>query len=209
MEAQLRTLLLQGCDSLKLDLTDEQITLLLDYLELLVKWNKAYNLTSVRDPVQMVIRHLLDSLAIVKYCNSSRCIDVGTGAGLPGVPLAIVYPDREFLLLDSNGKKTRFLFQVKTALGLDNINIHHGRVESYQGEQLFEEVFSRAFSSLRDMVAGCQHLLSDGGVFKAMKGAYPDQELTAIESVATVKAVHSVIVPGLNEQRHLIELTPV
>jgi 16S rRNA (guanine527-N7)-methyltransferase len=209
LETQLRTLLLKGCDSLQLNLSDEQITLLLDYLELLVKWNKAYNLTAVRDPVEMVIRHLLDSLAIVKYCNSSSCLDVGTGAGLPGVPLAIVYPDREFLLLDSNGKKTRFLFQVKTTLGLDNMNIHHGRVESYQGDQLFEEIFSRAFASLGDMLGGCKHLLATGGVFKAMKGAFPEQELAAIESMATVKAIHSVAVPGLDEQRHLIELTPV
>jgi 16S rRNA (guanine527-N7)-methyltransferase len=209
LDTQLRALLLEGCDSLELRLSDEQITLLLEYLELLEKWNKTYNLTAVRDPGQMVVRHLLDSLAIVKYCNGSTCLDVGTGAGLPGIPLAIVYPERDFLLLDSNGKKTRFLFQVKTALGLDNINIHHGRVENYQGDQLFEEIFSRAFASLGDMLGACKHLLVEGGRLKAMKGAYPELELAALDSKAVLKAVHSVAVPGLDEQRHLIELTPV
>jgi len=189
-----------------LDLKEGQYELLVDYLGLLVKWNKAYNLTAVRDAQQMVTRHLLDSLAIAPYLDGHHLIDVGTGAGLPGVPLAIVFPDREFQLLDSNGKKTRFLFQVKTALGLDNMAVHHARVESYQPEHRLDAVLSRAFASLEDMVAGCRHLLAEGGRFLAMKGTYPKDELAAVASLCETRAVHSIEVPGLEEQRHLVEM---
>ena len=134
---------------------------LLDYLVLLHKWNRAYNLTAVRDPQQMVTRHLLDSLSIAPHVRGQRLIDVGTGGGLPGVPLSILFPDREFHLLDSNGKKTRFLFQVKTALGLDNMAVHQARVESFE-QGPFDAVLSRAVASLEDMVTGCRHLLAAG-----------------------------------------------
>ena len=179
----------------------------MDYLALLVKWNRGYNLTAVRDPQQMVTRHLLDSLAIAPLLKARRSIDVGTGAGLPGVPLAILFPKREFHLLDSNGKKTRFLFQVKTALGLDNMTIHHSRVESYHPEQLFDAVLSRAFASLADMVAACRHLLTAQGRFFAMKGTYPEEELAGVEAFCDIVAVHPVAVPGLAEQRHLVEMS--
>ncbi len=206
MDLDLHAKLREGCDVLGLSVSAPQQELLLDYLALLVKWNRAYNLTAVRDPAQMVTRHLLDSLAVAGCLPASRVIDVGTGAGLPGVPLAVVFPDREFHLLDSNGKKARFLFQVKTALGLDNMTVHHARVESFHPEKAFDAVLSRAFASLEDMVAACRHLLSAKGRFLAMKGAYPDAELAAVDALCVVEAVHRLEVPGLHEQRHLVVL---
>ena len=206
MDTDLLTQLRGGCSALGLVLESGQEALLLEYLELLRKWNSTYNLTAVREPVQMITRHLLDSLAMSSYLRGENVIDVGTGAGLPGIPLAILYPQRNFSLLDSNGKKTRFLFQVKTALRLDNIQVHHGRVESFRPSEPFDAVTSRAFASLADMVAGCRHLLTDYGRFFAMKGTYPERELAALDPACEVIAVHSLAVPGLPEQRHLVEL---
>jgi len=197
----------RGCRSLGLDPGEDQYTRLLHYLDLLVRWNRSYNLTAVRDPGQMVIRHLLDSLAIAPYLFGERIIDVGSGAGLPGVPLAILFPGKSFHLLDSNGKKTRFLFQVKTALGLDNMTVHRSRVEDFRPELPFDAVLSRAFASLQEMVSACRHLPGTGGRFLAMKGAYPAEELAAVKALCDTRAVHVLDVPGLGEQRHLVELT--
>jgi len=197
----------RGCDALDFAVTDAQQEALLAYLELLVKWGSAYNLTAIRDPELMIPRHLLDSLVVAPLLWGEVIADVGTGAGLPGVPLALMFPDREFHLLDSNGKKTRFLFQVKTALGLDNMTVHHHRVETFRAERPFDAVLSRAFASLRDMITGCSHLVSPEGRFLAMKGAYPEAELGAIDDLCDVVAVHELQVPGLAEQRHLVELT--
>jgi len=196
-----------GIKQLGLPVTASQQQLLLDYLQLLCKWNKAYNLTAVRDPEQMVTRHLLDSLAIAPWVQGQRFIDVGTGGGLPGVPLSILYPQREFHLLDSNGKKTRFLFQVKTALGLDNMVVHQARVEAFQVDQGFDGVLSRAFASLDDMLRGCRHLVNESGHLLAMKGAIAQSEIAAVEGSCEV-VVHALAVPGLAEQRHLLVLTP-
>ena len=179
---------------------------LLAYLELMIKWNKAYNLTAVRDPLQMVTRHLLDSLSILPFLPQGRVLDVGTGGGLPGVVLAIMCPGREIHLLDSNGKKTRFLFQVKTALGLDTMVIHHDRVEQFRDDQGFDVIVSRAFASLEDMVSGCRHLLGAQGSFLAMKGQFPRDELAALDGLVELKASHELHVPGLNEQRNLLEM---
>jgi 16S rRNA (guanine527-N7)-methyltransferase len=197
----------RGCDALGLDIDAAAQSALLEYLNLLVKWNRAYNLTAVRDPAQMVIRHLLDSLAIAPYIPPGRLIDVGTGAGLPGIVLAIVLPQHSFDLLDSNGKKTRFLFQVKTGLRLDNMRVHHQRVESFQPPQAYDGVLSRAFASLQDMVGACKHLLGPQGRFLAMKGAYPSGELEAVRPLCELTAVHALEIPGLDEQRHLVEMT--
>jgi len=172
----------------------------------MIKWNKAYNLTAVRDPLQMVTRHLLDSLSILPFLPPGRVLDVGTGGGLPGVVLSIMHPEREIHLLDSNGKKTRFLFQVKTALGLDTMVIHHDRVEKFRDDQGFDVIVSRAFASLEDMVSGCRHLLGAKGSFLAMKGQFPQHELFALEGSVELKASHELHVPGLNEQRNLLEL---
>jgi len=207
LDAVLVKLLARGTAELGLPVIAEQQTKLLTYLALLQKWNAAYNLTAVRDPAAMITRHLLDSLALVPLLQGSYCIDVGSGAGLPGVPLAIMFPQREFHLLDSNGKKTRFLFQVQTALPLPNITIHHTRVESFKPSRLFDTVLSRAFASLEDMVAGTRHLLQPDGVFLAMKGASPDDEIQAVAGACQLRAVHRLLVPGLDEQRHLVELS--
>ncbi|MCB1731766.1 MAG: 16S rRNA (guanine(527)-N(7))-methyltransferase RsmG [Halieaceae bacterium] len=196
----------RGCDALGLQCDAGQRQQLLAYLQLLHKWNAAYNLTAVRDPAQMVTRHLLDSLAVAPHLPAGNAIDVGTGAGLPGVPLAILFPQRQFALLDSNGKKTRFLFQVKTALSLDNMQVHHQRVESFQPSGYYDVVLSRAYASLRDMVSSCRHLLAPGGRFLAMKGSLDPGELDQVAASCEVLAVHALAVPGLDEQRHLLEL---
>jgi len=207
LDAALATLLARGTSELGIPVNGEQQARLLAYLALLQKWNGAYNLTAVRDPAAMVTRHLLDSLALVPWLRGSYCIDVGTGAGLPGVPLAIMFPQREFHLLDSNGKKTRFLFQVQTALALSNITIHHTRVEAFRPSRLFDVVLSRAFASLAEMVAGTRHLLGRDGVFLAMKGASPEAEIDAVAGDCHLRGVHRLSVPGLDEQRHLVELS--
>jgi 16S rRNA (guanine527-N7)-methyltransferase len=206
LEPRLITQLQQGCDALQLTVNTGQQQRLMDYLALLCRWNKSFNLTAVRDEAQMVTRHLLDSLAIAGYVFGRRIVDIGTGAGLPGVPLAILFPERDVHLLDSNGKKTRFLFQVKTALGLDNIVVHQARVESFCDAERFDTVLSRAFASLPDMVQGCRHLLAPGGYLLAMKGAYPTQELAALSPDCAETVVHSLCVPGLAEQRHLVAI---
>ena len=203
-------------------ISDKKIQLLMAYLSEFVKWNKAYNLSSIRDPLVMVEKHLLDSLVLVPFLEKEikktidkqqplieRIIDVGTGGGLPGIPLAIIFPEIDFTLLDSNGKKTRFLFQVKTQLALKNVTIENTRVESYQPEKCFSIVMSRAFASLQDMVVGSGHLLLEGGRFWAMKGVYPENELRDCEKHAIVDAFYPLTVPNMDGERHLLVLTPV
>lgn len=203
--------LAQGLQALGIKPAAELQDKLLAYLQLLQKWNKAYNLTAVRDEQQMVYRHLLDSLAIAAHipASVSQVVDVGSGAGLPGVPLALLYPQQQYHLVDSNGKKTRFLFQVKTALGLDNMTVHHVRAEEWAPPATFDIVLSRAFASLADMVTCCAHLCSPNGRFLAMKGTRPDIELAALAGLCEVHGVYSLQVPGLEEARHLVELGPL
>jgi 16S rRNA (guanine527-N7)-methyltransferase len=153
----------------------------------------------------MVTRHLLDSLSIAPWCIGQRLIDVGTGAGLPGIPLAILYPNKHVHLLDSNSKKTRFLVQVKSALGLNNICVHHARVESFIPSERYDVVLSRAFASLADMVSSCENLLNKSGQFLAMKGALLESDLASLTDYTV--DVHKLIVPALDEQRHLIILS--
>ena len=201
----------EGMAALGVVSSPAQRRLLVNYLELLLRWNTAFNLTSVRDPLQMVPRHLLDSLSLLAFLPEGpfRAIDVGTGAGLPGVPLAILRPDAHFDLLDSNSKKTRFLFQVKTALGLANMAVRHERVESCHPDRPFDRVLTRAFASLVDMVDCSAHLCAPGGRLLAMKGQLPSSELAEIQasgSSISVVAVHRLEVPGLAEERHLVEL---
>jgi 16S rRNA (guanine527-N7)-methyltransferase len=202
-----QSILESGCDALGLSLDAQQRGKLMDYLALFAKWNRAYNLSAIRDPEQMVRLHLLDSLAIVPHIKGDRLIDVGTGGGLPGVPLAICFPEKSIALLDSAGKKTRFLFQVKTDLSLVNVQIHNCRVESHQPAELYDGVVSRAFASLADMTQNCAHLLKSGGTFWAMKGVYPAAELSQLP--ADIQLLHSVAltVPGLDAERCLLALT--
>ena len=207
MKEEYRQQLENGLIAIEYPLSDEKIEILLSYHQLLIKWNKAYNLTAVRDPIAMISRHLLDSLTIDPFLTGQRFIDVGTGAGLPGIILAIIFPEREFHLLDSNGKKTRFLFQVKTELGLSNVTVHHCRVEKHHPEQIYDGVLSRAFATLSDMVDGSQHLLADNGHFYAMKGLYPTEELSDLEKTYKVKACHRLQVPNSDSERHLVLMT--
>ncbi|GAA6151394.1 16S rRNA (guanine(527)-N(7))-methyltransferase RsmG [Pseudoteredinibacter isoporae] len=208
MSTAQRTRLDAGLKQLGLHLPDDIVERLLAYIQLFEKWNKTYNLSAVRDINAMISRHLLDSLAILPFVEGQRLIDVGTGGGLPGIPMAICHPEREVHLLDSNGKKTRFLFQVKTLLGLDNVQVHNCRVESYQPEALFDGVMSRAFASLEDMTNGCQHLIKENGRFWAMKGIYPTDELKPLEKNYIVANSHALTIPGEEGERHLLEIRP-
>jgi len=179
---------------------------LLRYLALLEKWNKAFNLTAIRQPKEMLIKHIFDSLAVAPYITEQRFIDVGTGAGLPGVVLALCFPEKQFDLLDSNGKKTRFLNQVKQELALTNIGVHQARVEQFEAEELYDGVLSRAFATLADMVNGSQHLLKPEGKCLAMKGLEPSSELSDLPKPFILAHCHRLLVPQLNEERHLVVL---
>jgi 16S rRNA (guanine527-N7)-methyltransferase len=197
-----------GLKNLGLTIGTAQQQLLMDYLKLLSRWNKIYNLTAVRDERAMVTRHLLDSLAVQPHLSGQRFIDVGTGAGLPGIPLAIASPKQHFALLDSNGKKTRFLVHAVNELGLSNVEVIKARVTDYVPESAYDTVLSRAFGSLGDMISSCQHLLVSGGEFLAMKGQRPDEELQRVESDALEVSVIDLQVPGLSEERCLLRIRP-
>nr|WP_241748253.1 MULTISPECIES: 16S rRNA (guanine(527)-N(7))-methyltransferase RsmG [Providencia] len=189
-----------------IDLTEKQKQQLVDYVGLLAKWNKAYNLTSVRDPQQMLIRHIMDSIVVNCQLNGTKFIDVGTGPGLPGVPLAIVRPDSHFVLLDSLGKRIRFLKQVQHELGLTNIEPVQSRVEEYRIENGFDGVISRAFASLNDMLSWCHHLPSSEGRFYALKGVIRDDEIVLPEGFV-IESITELEVPELDEQRHLVKVS--
>jgi len=189
-----------------IDLTEKQKQQLVDYVGLLAKWNKAYNLTSVRDPQQMLIRHIMDSIVVNGQLNGTKFIDVGTGPGLPGVPLAIVRPDSHFVLLDSLGKRIRFLKQVQHELGLTNIEPVQSRVEEYRIENGFDGVISRAFASLNDMLGWCHHLPSSEGRFYALKGVIRDDEMVLPEGFV-IESITELEVPELDEQRHLVKVS--
>ncbi len=199
--------LMSGAAAMDIQLSDLQASLLVEYIQLFHKWNKTYNLSSIRNIESQVDRHLLDSLSVAPYIEADNVIDVGTGGGLPGIPLAIMFPEKKFTLLDSAGKKTRFLFQVKTQLKLDNVQVENRRVESFQPEHLFDAVISRAFASLKDMTDGCQHLLAKDGVFYAMKGIYPTDELSGVEKSYKVSDSYPLQIPREEGERHLLVLT--
>ena len=174
------------------------------YLDLLRKWNRVYNLTAIRDPKESVMLHILDSLSIRAYLHGERILDVGTGAGLPGIPLALTCLDKQFVLLDRNSKKTRFLTQVLCELGLKNIQVVHARVEEFKPEKKFDSILSRAFASIQVMLEATQHVLAEQGQFLAMKGAYPAAELATVSSSFEVIAVHKLVINGLAAERHLV-----
>ena len=171
------------------------------FLALLIKWNKAYNLTAIRDRDEMVTKHILDSLAVVPYIKGERILDVGTGAGLPGIPLAIALPQYHFTLLDSNGKKIRFITQAVSELNIKNVEVVQARVEEYQSESAYQTIISRAFTSISEFIDKTKHLLAKDGQILAMKGKEFDQEL---KNFAGHVKVHKLDVPGLKEQRHLV-----
>ena len=193
-----------GIDQMSLTLPDAAVTRLLDYQALLERWNATYNLTAVRDPAEMVTRHLLDSLAIAPYVRGATLADLGTGAGLPGIPLAIAMPQCDVLLVDANGKKVRFLREAIRTLKLERVSAVQARVETVTGK--FDCITARAFASLADMLAWGGHLLAPGGEWLAMKGRAPDAELDALPPGFTVRAVNALTVPGLDAERHLVVL---
>ena len=177
---------------------------LLAYVALLAKWNRAYNLTAVRQPAQMVVRHLLDSLAVRPYLHGMRLLDVGSGAGLPGIPLALAEPARRFTLLDSNGKKVRFLTQAVAELRLDNVDVVQCRVADFRPRKPFDSILSRAFSGMAELIDQAAHLLAAQGRFLFMKGAYPEAEVAALPAGWRVDSVHRLEIPGLDAERHLL-----
>lgn len=196
-------LLQQGLEAMGIQLSPVQQSRLLDYLVLIRKWNKAYNLTAITDPEQMVIRHLLDSLSILPFIGASPVLDVGSGAGLPGIPLAIALPQHEFILLDNNGKKTRFLTQVKIELGLKNVEVVHNRIESFHPKQPVAIVTCRAFAALNTILDSTRHLVTSNTRVLAMKAKEETNGLPAgYEQVAS----HELYVAFLDEPRLLIEI---
>lgn len=196
----------RGAQQLGVDLSESQHSQLLAYLALLIKWNKAYNLTAVRDPDEMVSRHLLDSLSVVPFIAGDRWIDVGSGGGMPGIPLAILFPEMKVTVLDSNGKKTRFLTQVKLELKLDNLEVIHSRVEAFKPELPFTGIVSRAFSSLEDFTEWTRHLGDTDTRWLAMKGLHPADELVALPTDFHLDSAQALTVPGCQGQRHLLIL---
>jgi 16S rRNA (guanine527-N7)-methyltransferase len=202
--ADLHRQLEQGVAALGLTLPPAALERLLDYQALLERWNSAYNLTAIRDPAEMVTRHLLDSLAILPFVEGETLVDLGTGPGLPGIPLAIAAPGRQVLLVDSNGKKVRFLREAIRALRLDGVRALQSRVEQVEGQ--FDCVTARAFASLADMLAWGGHLLAPQGAWLAMKGKAPDDELPGVPPGFAVRGVHALAVPGLEAERRLVVL---
>ncbi|NOQ81463.1 MAG: 16S rRNA (guanine(527)-N(7))-methyltransferase RsmG [Methylophaga sp.] len=195
----------QGSEKLGLDLTDDQISRLQTYVGLLDKWNKVYNLSAIRDPNEMVSRHILDSLTILPYLKGDSLLDVGTGAGLPGIPVAIMHPEIAVTLLDTNSKKTRFLQQVKAELGLDNVTVVHARVEEAELPK-FAMVTARAFATIKDIIDLTGQHCDDAGCLLLMKGTYPDEELDAMSDGFKLQDVVTLTVPDCEGQRHLVRL---
>lgn len=195
-----------GARELGVELSEGQHRQLLGYLALLIKWNKAYNLTAVRDPDEMVSRHLLDSLSVVPFIEGDRQLDVGSGGGMPGIPLAILFPDMKITVLDSNGKKTRFLTQVKLELNLDNLEVIHSRAEAFHPDVPFTGIISRAFSSLEDFTQWTRHMGGTETRWLAMKGLHPVDELVALPADFHLESAQALAVPGCQGQRHLLIL---
>ncbi|QLB39750.1 MULTISPECIES: 16S rRNA (guanine(527)-N(7))-methyltransferase RsmG [Mannheimia] len=189
----------------EINLTDQQKEQLVGFVRLLDKWNKAYNLTSVRNPDEMLVKHIMDSLVVSRHLQGENFIDVGTGPGLPGIPLAIANPDKQFVLLDSLGKRITFIKNALRELGIKNVTPVLSRVEEYTSNQ-FDGVLSRAFASLNDMIDWCYHLPNEHGKFYALKGVYDEQEMAGINQPIDLVNVIKLNIPELVGERHLIVL---
>lgn len=196
-----------GLELMSAPVDEEQQTLLLNYIGLLERWNRTYNLTAVRDRSAMVSRHILDSLSVLPWCGSHHLLDAGTGAGLPGIPLAIANPALEVTLVDSVGKKIRFMNHVKRELGLPNIWPVQARLENFDAPEPPETIISRAFSSLGAFAEAARHLVGSDTRLLAMKGRFPEEEINDLPEWACVQSVEKLTVPGLNENRHLVMMT--
>ncbi len=196
-------LLEAGLNELGLSIALDKINALMAFLGLMEKWNKTYNLTAIRNKEGMAVLHILDSLAVLPYLQGTRVLDVGTGAGLPGIPLAIYQPEMNFFLLDSNAKKTRFVQQVVLELGLKNVHVCHFRVEEYHDSEGFNCIVSRAFSSLQEMVEKTRHLIHENSLLLAMKGQKPDAEFERLSMPGEIISLH---VPGIDAERCLVRI---
>ena len=203
----LAAILRDGIEQMKLQISLPTQAQLLNYIGYLVKWNKTFSLTAIDDPKQMVVRHLLDSLSLVPYIKGSRLVDVGSGAGLPGIPLALVFPEYEMVLLDSQTKKVRFMTQVIADMQITNINIAHTRVQDYHPQQVFDTVISRAFATLGEFTHAAIHLCEARGCMLAMKGRYPAKELDDLQLVGKTVDIIPVHVPGLDAERHIARIS--
>lgn len=195
----------QGLATLNCEATTEQVRKLKAYVALLAQWNKTYNLTAVRDPRQMIPLHIFDSLSVAPFIEGDTCLDVGSGGGLPGIPLAIMQPDRQFTLLDTNGKKTRFMQQAVIELGLKNVNVAHTRVEKWKNEYLFDTIVSRAFASIIDFINTSSLHLNKNGQMLAMKGQHPTDELSLLPNEFIVDYLKDLHVPEVVGGRCLIK----
>ncbi|HEV8097440.1 MAG TPA: 16S rRNA (guanine(527)-N(7))-methyltransferase RsmG [Burkholderiales bacterium] len=194
----------QGLGELKLALPDSARGKLVAYLELLAKWNRTFNLTAIRDPLQMVSHHVLDSLAVLGELPAGRLADIGSGAGLPGIPIAIAEPERPVVLLEASEKKGSFLRQAVIELGLANSAVHIGRAEAWRPIEQFAVVISRAFAELVEFITCCRHLVAEGGVLAAMKAGHPHEELARAASDCDCSDVRRLAVPLLDAERHLV-----
>src|SRR5580692_7166182 len=203
-----REMLVSGARELGIELDPKRAETLLNLVDELERGNAQFNLTAIRDRPGMLRKHVLDSLSLQPYLRGARLADVGTGAGVPGLVLAIANPERRFTLIEATGKKARFVEQTATRLGLGNVLVVNSRAESYRPFELFDTVVARALSSLADFVAYAGHLCAPGGRLLAMKGKRPDDEISALPRTFRVLAVHRLSVPGLPDERHLVELIP-
>jgi len=201
-------LLVRGAAELELTLDGAQGEALLHLVDELEAANAEFNLTAIRDRPGMLRKHVLDSLSLQPFLRGTRIADVGTGAGFPGLPLALVNRERRFSLIEATGKKARFVFRTAERLGCANVEVVHARAEHYRPSELFDTVVARALSSLADFVAYAGHLCMPQGRLLAMKGKHPDEEISALPKAFRVLAVHRVKLPGLDDERHIVELSP-
>ena len=193
-----------GLEALNIRCDEKQQSLLLEYVGLVDRWNRVYNLTAVREPAEMLSKHLLDALSVLPWVPEGRLLDAGAGAGLPGIPLAIVNPELEVTLLDSAGKKVRFLNHVKRTLSLANVHPLQARLESAELPEVPDIIISRAFSSLAGFAGAARHLAGRDTRMLAMKGRYPEEEIEALPGWVDICSIEKLSVPGLHEQRHLV-----
>ncbi|HEY0334880.1 MAG TPA: 16S rRNA (guanine(527)-N(7))-methyltransferase RsmG [Stenotrophomonas sp.] len=204
LPAEARSDLARGLQALDLDPAFAEP--LLVYLALLARWNRTYNLTAIRDPREMVTRHLLDSLAMRPYIESGRLADLGTGPGLPGIPLAITRPGLQVTLVESNGKKARFMREAVRQLGLGNARVAECRAEALDESAAYDHLTARALDTLAGIIEVGGHLLRPGGTLLAMKGVRPDEEIAALPTGWSARQLHRLHVPGLQGERHLVEV---
>lgn len=202
----MREQLKKGLQILNIDIHDEQINTLIRYLELMLKWNSKHNLTAITEPSEMITKHLLDSLSIAPFCTADRLLDVGTGAGLPGIPLAILFPEKRITLLDSKQKKTQFLHYAKQQLILPNIAIETARIEVYQPDPCFPLVLARAFAPTAKLLKLCEHVCCTGGEFLLMKSERLDEELATLPEDFTLTEKQTLAIPGLDAQRYMVKI---